>query len=184
MVGDCPEPVAGETGALSIWGWMHREELAWLAEQAARMRSVVEIGSLHGRSAYALLDACPGPVICVDPWNDLHDTCFASFMGSVGHFPNLVPMRGFSPGILYLPEMEPHLEGGFDMVFVDGAHDYDSVANDISHWLPHANRLICGHDFYPDEGAGFPDVATVVCEMFGDGYKVAEGTSIWYVEVG
>lgn len=183
MIGDCPEPVPGETGALAVWGWMHREELAWLAEQAAQMQSVVEIGSLHGRSAYALLDACPGPVICIDPWNDANLTCFPSFMRSCGHFPNLIPIHGYSPGVLYLPEMEPHLAGGFDMVFIDGAHDRESVAADITHWLPHTRRLICGHDYIADAEPGFPDVRSVVDEVFGDAVRVAPETSIWFVEV-
>lgn len=176
MIGDCPDPVPGETGALAIWGWMHREELAWLADQASRMDSVVEVGSLHGRSAYALLDACPGLVYCIDPWDDDHGYGYPSFMRSCGHFVNLVTVKGYSPAVAeHLPSV--------DMVFIDGAHDAASVRADIDAWLPKTRKLICGHDFYPGEDAGYPDVASVTLEVFGDALRIARATSIWYVDV-
>lgn len=174
-----PEPQPDDpTPGMAIWGWMSPAELTWLGARAAEMTSVVEVGSLHGRSAYALLDACPGPVYCIDPWNDVNLTCFPSFMGSCGHFPNLVAVKGYSPGVIYtenLPDV--------DMVFIDGAHDYESVAADITHWAPKTKRLICGHDYIPEEGAGFPDVAVAVDEIFGDAVRVAPDTAIWYVEL-
>jgi hypothetical protein len=86
-------PVAG----MSIWGWMSPAELTWLGEQAVKMDSVAEIGCLHGRSAYMLLKSCPGPVYCIDPWDDEQDLCYDSFMSNCGEFDNLVAVRGYSP---------------------------------------------------------------------------------------
>src|SRR4051794_4452666 len=98
MRGYAPDPVADDpTPGMHIWGWMHPRELRWLGKQAATMGSVAEIGCLHGRSAFALLTACDGPVYCIDPWDDEHDLSFGSFMGHVGHFPNVRPIRGYSP---------------------------------------------------------------------------------------
>lgn len=173
-----PDPVPGHPQAgMHIWGWMSPDELAWLQARASEMESVVEVGSLHGRSAFALLTGCPGPVYCIDPWDDAADQSYGSFMGSCGHFNNLISVRGFSPSVI-----ESHNIPDVDMVFIDGAHDEVSVRADIEGWLSKTRKLMCGHDYYAGEGAGFPDVAKVVDEIFGK-IKVAQNTAIWYVEL-
>lgn len=171
-----PDPTSTVPG-MSIWGWMSPTELEWLATQAATMRTVVEIGCLHGRSSYALADACPGTVYCIDPWNDAG---WKSWWSSVGSkFDNVHGIREPSPaaGI--------HVPDPVDMVFIDGAHDYESVAADISYWLPRTKKLLCGHDYIPysslpaGESPGFPDVAIAVDELLGTDVHVAPDTAIW-----
>jgi hypothetical protein len=172
-----PEPIPGcKTPGTHIWGWMSIAELEWLGAQAAEMNSVVEIGSLHGRSAFALLTACDGPVYCIDPWNDVADHCYGSFMGYCGHFPNLRPIRGFSPwDAMNVPTV--------DMVFIDGEHSLEGITADIEAWLPRTRKLICGHDYVDHPQAGFPDVKLVVDSVFGDRVTVAPDTSIWAVRL-
>lgn len=171
-----PDPDYDSTvPGMAIWGWMAEIELNWLMEQASTMDSVCEIGSLHGRSAFALLTACPGPVYCVDPWDDEGDHCYPSFMSSCGHFPNLRAIRGYSPAAI---ERVPEV----DMAFIDGNHDYDQVVADIDAMLPKTRKLICGHDFVNADG-GFPDVAIVVQEKFAGRFFNPEGTSIWAVRL-
>lgn len=160
---------------MSIWGWMHPVELEYLMSVAPQMDSIVEIGCLHGRSAFALLTACPGTVYCIDPWDDVPDQSYGSFMRSCGHFPNLVPLRGFS---LAEAENVPDV----DMVFIDGAHAYGSVLADIACWLPKTKKLICGHDFQNENG-GYPGVEQAVREVFGQRVTCALGTSIWAVDL-
>lgn len=171
-----PDPIPGHpTPGMHIWGWMSPAELEWLGATAATMNDVVEIGCLHGRSAFALLTACPGPVWCVDPWDDVADHSYPSFMRSCGHFPNLHAVRGWSPAVAeHIPDV--------DMVFIDGNHDRASITADIEGWLPKTRKVICGHD-YCNENGGFPDVAAVVDEMFGDRVIVPPDTSIWVVEL-
>lgn len=162
---------------MSLWGWMSPAELTWLAEQASQMRSVVEIGSLHGRSSFALATACPGTVYCLDPWCD---DGYASWMGSVGTvFDNVVGIRAPSPQAgIQVPDP-------VDMVFIDGAHDAASVRADIEYWRTRAQVLLCGHDYIPAHGLppgvnpGFPDVAVVVDELLGPNIQVAPDTAIW-----
>lgn len=172
---------------MHIWGWMSPEELEWLGNTAAAMSSVVEIGSLRGRSAFALLTACSGPVYCIDPWDDPKAECLPAFMEACGDFPNLVAIQGFSP------EAGWRVLDDVDMVFIDGNHDYYSVMADIEYWWPRTKKVICGHDYGRDHGpgyeeAGFPGVRKAVDEFFGRSVEPAllkgwdvEDSSIWTV---
>jgi hypothetical protein len=169
-----PEPVEGHlTPGMHIWGWMTPDQLNWLAEQAARMQSVVEVGSLRGRSAFALLTACDGPVYCIDPWPEHYE----DFMRECGHFPNLVAIQAPSPAAA---ELVPEV----DMVFLDGDHEYDGVVADIEAWRLKARRLLCGHDYgHPD----YPGVAKAVDDVVGDRMALAgpdDLASIWTLEIG
>lgn len=162
---------------MHIWGWMLPPELEWLMEQAARCdEGIVEVGSLHGRSAFAMLTATDGPVYCVDSWSDEADQSYDSFMGNCGHFPNLIPVRAFSP---QAAELVPD---AVDMTFLDGSHVYDAVLADIAAWLPKTRRIICGHDFDRAKDAGFPGVAEAVDEVFGRD-RVNTHESIWWVDL-
>lgn len=164
-------PVLG----MHIWGWTTPTELLWLGEQAAKMESVAEIGSLHGRSAYMLLSSCHGNVYCVEPANDAGDHGYRSLISNVGEFQNFVHVREFSPAAA---ELTPDV----DMTFIDGAHEYDAVVADIEAWLPKTRRLICGHDF-ENRDHGFPGVSRAVREAFGGSYFVVPGTVIWAVRL-
>lgn len=168
-----PDPTS-ELPGMGIWGWMHPIELEYLISLASTMESVVEIGCLHGRSAFALLTACAGPVYCIDPWNDAHDCSYPSFIGNCGHFENLHPIRAYNSAAI-ADEIGP-----VDMVFIDGAHAYESVLVDIAAWLPHVRKVICGHD-YQNENGGYPGVQQAVDLVFGDKVRVGAGTSIWTV---
>lgn len=169
------------TPGMHIWGWMSPDELEWLRTTAATMSSVAEIGVLRGRSAFALLTGCPGPVYCVDPWSDPGDHAYRGFMEECGHFPNLVAVRGLSPAAAaHVPDV--------DMVFIDGDHAYESVRADIEAWLPKTRQLICGHDYsdpadYTEQSGGYEGVKRAVDEVFGGRVEIAPGTSIWTVEV-
>jgi hypothetical protein len=177
-----PEPQPNHPlAAMRVWGWMSPAELVWLEQTATTMRSVAEVGCLHGRSATALLEGCPGPVYCVDPWDDAADESYGSFLSNCGRYPNLRPVRGRSPGAAGLVP-------GVDMVFLDGDHNRAGVEADLAAWLPKTRRLICGHDY---NHPGFPGVREAVDDVFGDAVRPAVGDgwgdgamSIWVVEVG
>jgi hypothetical protein len=163
---DPDHPVAG----MHLKGWIQPSELTWLSAKAATMGSIVEIGSFRGRSSYALAQACPGWVYCVDPWTD---EVFADWQSGVGsQFDNVVPVRHYSP------EAGELIPDPVDMVFVDGAHDYDSVAEDIMYWQTRARVLLCGHDYTTVAGAAFPGVRQAVEELVPS-FTVIPDTWIW-----
>lgn len=165
----------GPKTAKSIEGWMTEEELACLTGLAAACDSVTEIGSWKGRSTFALLSACKGPVYAVDHWKGSKDEVygphaeavtgdvFNQFMQNVGHFPNLkVRQKSSLDAIPLVPNC--------DLVFIDGSHDYDSVAADIKAWRPKARKILCGHDY------NWPGVKQAVDELVGEVRTVG---SIW-----
>jgi len=65
----------------------------------------------------------------------------------------------------------------FEFVFIDAAHDYESVKADISAWLPKVKKggVLAGHDYVTrymtEDGqeAGFPGVVQAVNESFAYG---------------
>lgn len=162
-----------------IEGWMGPDELVWLADRATTMKSIVEIGSWQGRSLFALCSACPGKVYAVDHFlgseehqekmKDPGFDLYAVFMKNVGHFANLKVMRMTSK------QAAKKIRRTVQMVFIDGAHDFDSVRRDVILWTPKATRLICGHD------SGYGSVMSVLTEYFPNQWKQGPG-SIWYVE--
>lgn len=72
----------------------------------------------------------------------------------------------------------------FDFVFLDGAHDYDNVFNDIKAWTPKVKKggWIGGHDYGNPHWAGVKDA---VHNFFGDGnYSIGFFQSyVWGKEI-
>lgn len=162
-------------------GWMEKDELEQLKLLAEDSDSIVEIGSWKGRSTKILLEACEGNVYAVDHWNgslaDLSTLTAAGrdiykdFIHNVGHYPNLIVLRGDSI------EMATQFNGNkVDMVFIDAEHTYEGCKADIDAWLPKCKKYICGHDYNLD----FPGVVQAVNEKFG---KPEICNSIWWVKL-
>jgi len=125
----------------------------------------VEIGSYKGRSSsYMAVEIVnSGKSItfdCVDTWqgseehqqgqsfedsdvvnNQLYEV-FISNMKSVEGYYNAKRMSSIEAA-------ETYLDNSLDFVFIDAAHDYDSVKQDIISWLPKVKKggIISGHDY-------------------------------------
>jgi Methyltransferase domain len=162
-----------------IPGWMYGSELAWLAEQASRMASVIEVGCWKGRSTYALLSACTGPVYAVDTFRGTPGTLASlppgestlpCFLRNVGHFGNLRVRVGTA-------EKWAATIGPVDMGFIDADHSYESVRSDIGAVATYTRKLICGHDI---DKKDCPGVRRAVEELIGIP-KLGPG-SIWFYE--
>lgn len=138
---------------------LHR--LCSLLPEKAR---VLEIGSFNGASAVAMgfaLQRIDGCIYCIDPWfdyagqEDFSDLeaeriadrkIIASFLGHTGFLGSRVKMmRGT------LADFAGMVSGqNFDLIFIDGAHDYDSVRHDILVSLAalKPGGILCGHDYH------------------------------------
>lgn len=194
-----PTPTLDISAALKIPGWMSEKELLWLAELGSRSEFGVEIGTYLGRSARAIADNMPSGarLICIDPFSDstgieksredwarierdcrenLSDLPSTRILIWKTDSIDAVRYRRWAYSRQWTEEI--HLGRELDFVFIDGDHDYLSVRNDISAWLPLVREggTICGHDF-----GVWPGVEIAVREVFGDGFEIVEGTSIWKV---
>ena len=179
--------------ALVIPGWMTKEELTWLAQQASEHIMIAEVGSWFGRSARAMADNTEGRVFCVDHWlgseystsvSDWFITNLVSHSGGPVEVFNKFKMNVHDLlGTRIVPIKSSSVEAArlfqertFDMVFIDGRHEADSVRQDIQLWsrLLADGGLICGHD-YTDTCSVKPVVDEMIPER-----NIVEGTSIWW----
>ena len=126
----------------SIEGWLAENQARALYEAAARVpsgASIVEIGSHHGRSTVILAsgksDGCT-EVVAVDPFSDPRwgggEGSLAVFRENVQHAgveASVRPVRGFSAEAASAWDGSP-----IGVLYVDGAHDEESVLADIDGW--------------------------------------------------
>lgn len=167
--------------AAATQGWMSVDELKWLGEQAHLHERIVEVGSYLGRSTRALGDNTNGVVYAIDNFEGVKDMTIPAAIRN-----NVWELFVYNVGTLIekgtiIPVLADHATANVpitpDMVFIDGDHSFEAVMRDIELWLPRMQKrgLLCGHDIQ------FEQVKAAVRQVLTN-YKVAEGTTIWYVE--
>lgn len=158
-----------------IPGWFNFQSLySRMVREFADGAVFVEIGSLYGRStAYMAVEILNSgksiSLLAIDTW-----------MGSPEHdnkkdmFPqfsrNMLPVAGL--GILDTMQTDSVKAAtafsprSFEFVYIDAAHDYDSVKADIHAWWPivKIGGYIGGHDY----SESWPGVVRAVDEFFSD----------------
>jgi len=176
--------------ALATEGWMKTAEFEWLAEKASKLRTIVEVGSWMGRSTTAMADNLEGPgvILAVDTWRGSEE--HGSFLADKP--PDFI-YRIFCKNLrkhvdsgrvcpVHLPSVEAARVfqaigcAGFDMVFIDAAHDYENVKADIQAWKPlvKPGGLLRGHDW------GHPPIVQAVRELLG---TPKTSSTIWYERI-
>jgi hypothetical protein len=173
--------------ALDVPGWMTKQELTWLAQQASDKSCIVEIGSWRGRSTRALADNTKGVVFCIDSWSDeaigypgwwnedgprkedpekykKKNWLWNEFQNNVGDLigKRVIPIRMLSVDGFALLRSWMYQP---DMIFIDGAHDFYHVHEDILLWrtLLKNGGVLCGHDY---EDPTCPGVKKAVDALF------------------
>jgi predicted O-methyltransferase YrrM len=120
-------------------------------------KDVCEIGSFKGKSSSFIAVGCKS-LFCVDIWED---------EGAIDKFrENIKP---FGKTVTYEEgrsiDVAKTVNKTFDIIFVDGSHEYQDVKNDIIYWIPHLrkNGRFVFHDFTESKG-----VYTAVIELLKD----------------
>lgn len=162
---------------------------------------VLEIGSYLGASTTAIAHAILGrgvELYCLDCWYGyLEQGFFEHVLANTASTDHDI-FSTFQKNTLFLGDQLRILKGSttqfkamlpnhfFDLIFIDAAHDYDNVTQDIIIALKTITPggLICGHDYHSD-GDG---VRNAVNELIASAEKihtkgVVKDTSIWYSTV-
>lgn len=137
-------------------GWFNYTELySDMVNKFPTNSHFVEIGTWQGTSSvYMGVEIVnSGKKIkfdCVDPWVDQnngydHDYAFNKFLENIKPLSSVInyhKLASVEASKLYSNE-------SLDFVFIDGAHDYENVKNDINAWYPKIKNggVIAGHDY-------------------------------------
>ena len=163
---------------MSVHGEMGENAALWLADRAQPCSRIVEIGSLQGRSALAMLSNPNTHLWCVDVWED--ESNYTKFLSNTEEYQDrltVLRMPSHQGATLLL---DRHGKGSFDMVFIDGGHDYETVKGDILGYRPLVREggILCGHDY---SGKYHPEVKRAVDELVDSPNRGAG--CIWWVAV-
>ena len=153
-------------GPQAIDGWLSIVEGNALANYAEG-KDCLEIGSYKGKSSYYIAEKAKS-LVCIDSFRSdvsgqtqfVDYTTLQEFLKNTSKFKNIIPIIGRSEDVSGQFKDEQ-----FDMIFVDGMHDYESVSTDIKHYWPKLKigGVMCFHDYQKD----WPGVVEAFEENFG-----------------
>ncbi len=140
---------------------------------------VCEIGSFAGISS-ELFAINVKKLYCIDNWdiNQIYGSDLIRI--AENHFDNMI--KNYNNIIKIKKKSEDTFSNFpdeyFDLVYIDGSHEYNDVKNDILNWLPKVKRdgIISGHDYYDD-------VKKAVDEIFNNINIKTYSDSSWVVKI-
>ena len=134
---------------------------------------IVEVGSFSGVSSELFALHCK-EIYCVDLWDpyweitDKQKIIFAEYVFDklLQQYTNVHKVKNNS-----VEASKQFEDNSLDFVYIDAAHDYDNVRQDILTWLPKIKKggHIGGHDYRYDPNIG---VYEAVNDIFVDDYKI------------
>jgi len=120
---------------------------------------------------------------CIDTWDYVETSAEISagmctnlyeiFLDNIKPVQHIInPIRALSWG-----GANYYKDNSLNFVFIDAAHDYDSVSKDLKAWYPKIKPggIISGHDY------GWEGVNRAVKEFFKDKYSIIEDGPCWLV---
>ena len=144
---------------------------------------IVEIGSCEGSSTELFALTCK-LVYAIDPWDEVAKPNNATELQMskqseercrerISVYDNVKILKGFAE-----KEVVNFEDKSLDAVYIDGAHDADSVAQDINLWLPKIknNGIMCGHDWR------YAPIRNVIIKKFGNADRTYKDGS-WAVNL-
>lgn len=172
--------------AMRIKGWATKERLMVLARLAQNCHRIIEVGAYRGRSTLAIIDNAPQNMrmIVVDLWDYTYRGMrvtkkdFNAFLGNTRTVRNRITIyRMRSEFAAHHIERIDGLHFA-DLVYIDGAHDYETVKGDIEKYQKFLKpgSVLCGDDYHKS----WPGVRKAVNEAFD---KVKVKHTIWQVQL-
>ena len=169
--------------------WFNYENFySYVIDKLPNDSKMVEIGSWMGKSiSYFVMESLIKnkkiDCTCVDIWEPYDEIKNHTVFETVGAFEQflkntkkiqnyITPIKGNSVEV-----SNKFKDKSFDFIFIDAAHDYDSVYKDLVSWYPKLKDggIISGHDYYYDN-----DVALAVNNFFKD-REIKINGPCWYI---
>lgn len=161
---------------LAINGWLHEDEQLALRRWCFG-KEVLELGSFQGLSSCCIASTAK-KLVCVDTFDGRgtvepgdHQDIFWRNITAVERRAKVTAIKG------EFAEVLPTITDQFDLIFIDGSHDYESVKQDIELAQPllkHGGRLLM-HDY----GESDPGVVKAVDELIEAGaIPIAQANSL------
>ena len=173
--------------------WFDYEELySTIVNKFPSGSHFVEVGTWKGRSAcYMAVEIINShkdiQFDCVDTWQpiatekdipeELYKELYGTFLDNIAPVKERInPVQAVSwEGAAF------YADESLDFVFIDAAHDYESVTKDLKAWYPKVKKggVIAGHDYRRDCGAFY-----AVNDFFKGLHIVTKQGPCWQVEIG
>ena len=140
-----------------IDGWLYEPEALFLHDLAQSVRSgcIVEIGSYRGRSTIMLAQGARkagGVVYAIDPHLEAIDGIATYGAADRAAFMDNILKAGLADIVRKLDMTSSRAAENWNapigMLWLDGAHDYESVQQDVKLWTPHVvnGGIVAFHD--------------------------------------
>jgi predicted O-methyltransferase YrrM len=201
------DQISDQTGKKAWWRDSYSPVPGWFSEKEGRayqqavyeykVKELAEVGVYCGRSLSYVADAVlswGGHITLVDLWEKSGTRLKTSWERpekrgrmekSRKDFEWHLWKMGLWKKNIHILQMDSWEAAGkvvdeqLDAVFIDAAHDYESVKGDLERWVPKVRKggIVCGHDYTK----GWPGVVNAVNERFGKPDRVVD--TFWCVEV-
>ena len=189
-----------------IYGWFSKKDQIEISNLLSKYNHSdcvgVEIGSLHGKSSYAISTSIDkGKLYCIDMWNgsETYNPDYTNerleklkfpgpgmkntlelFLENTKDRNNIITIQGSSPAIV------KDWDTPIDFIFLDAQHENPSDRENIDFWLPKikSGGMFIGHDLY--ETFAFPDVnlnVEYMEDLLKQKVSILPRTSIWYFNI-
>lgn len=151
-----------------------------LALSAAGATLGVELGVYKGAFSQCILDAWMGSLIGVDSYNQGSE--FGIMMEAINRNSIYIDAGRYRLIINDTITAASLCPSELDFVYIDAAHDYESVCSDIAHWAPKVKRggLICGHDYGKESGV--KEAVDEFCGVVKNSARVTPCSSWWIIK--
>lgn len=163
--------------AMDRSAWPHHSQVEELVKSFGEQEVwMAEIGVLNARLSSHLLRTCPLlNLFMVDSWKPYEgDPCYSGYTkDQFSYFRDQsIRLTNFAHGRRFVLEQTSSETASktpdecLDIVFIDGDHTYEHVAQDILTWRRKVRKggIVAGHDFCD----GFPGVKRAVTELVKD----------------
>lgn len=168
--------------------WFNYPNLYRMVIEKFNNAKFVEVGSWKGRSSVfmgvEILNSNKNiEFYCVDTWKGSSEHIGMDILNEDGLYKefikNIQPISNFIRPIRKTSEEASNdfMDESLDFVFIDAAHDYESVKNDIKYWYPKIKYggIIAGHDYPTWEG-----VTAAVDEWSkNNGFQIYSSETCW-----